>query len=229
MKNANLLLGFLLSFSLFTSCIKDDIVPDKVDPILRLTAGADSIGLGETFQFTARYFNNIGTETAAAVQWTSSDTDVLSIDQNGLATALAAGNSVITAAFTTEEGITVSDNTLVGVGAETIIAPVETSKSGQINTTSTYALSGDFTLTAEGDDLVLTFAENYNASTALPGLYVYVTNNPNTTAGATELGKVLTFSGAHSYTIPGAGLDDYSHVLYFCKPFNIKVGDGEIF
>ena len=98
-----------------------------------------------------------------------------------------------------------------------------------INTTSSYALTGDFTITEDGNGGInLVFADNYNASTALPGLYVYLTNNPSTTTGSLELQKVQTFQGAHTYSIPNVGVNDYSHVLYFCKPFNVKVGDGEI-
>ena len=114
------------------------------------------------------------------------------------------------------------------MGEETIEVEPTQAKSGQITTTSSYALSGDFSLTAENNDLVLAFDENYNASTALPGLYIYLTNNPSTISGALEIGKVQTFSGVHSYTIPNVDINEYSHVLYFCKPFNVKVGDGEI-
>jgi len=60
-------------------------------------------------------------------------------------------------------------------------------------------------------------------------LYVYLTNNPSTTAGALEIGKVTVFEGTHIYTIEGdIPLNQYNYLLYFCKPFNVKVGDGEI-
>ncbi|MEM9549152.1 MAG: hypothetical protein AAGA77_24405, partial [Bacteroidota bacterium] len=62
----------------------------------------------------------------------------------------------------------------------------------------------------------------------LPGLYVYLTNNRNTTANALEIGAVEVFNGAHTYTVEDVGINDYKFLLYFCKPFNVKVGDGEI-
>ena len=80
----------------------------------------------------------------------------------------------------------------------------------------------------EAGILKLSFADNYNASTALPGLYIYLTNNPSTNVGAYEIGAVTDFDGAHSYDLPNSiSLMDYEYVLYFCKPFNVKVGDGQ--
>ena len=67
-----------------------------------------------------------------------------------------------------------------------------------------------------------------DGATSLPGLYVYLTNNPSTVNNAYEIGRVETFNGAHSYRISGVGLNEYDYLLYWCKPFSVKVGDGEI-
>ena len=58
-------------------------------------------------------------------------------------------------------------------------------------------------------DLELQFASNYTASSALPGLFIYLSNNANTNGDALEIGPVTDFSGAHSYTIPNTGILDY--------------------
>ena len=42
----------------------------------------------------------------------------------------------------------------------------------------------------ESDELILSFAENYKTDDVLPGLYVYLTNNPNTINGALEIGDL---------------------------------------
>ena len=39
---------------------------------------------------------------------------------------------------------------------------------------------------------------------------------------------VNIFDGAHEYTFTGADIFEYDYLLYYCKPFNVKVGDGEI-
>ena len=89
-------------------------------------------------------------------------------------------------------------------------------------------MTGHFTLSVNDDKLLIDIQDDYRASTALPGLFVYLTNNPNTTVGALEIGAVQVFSGAHSYELENVDINDYNYLLYFCKPFNVKVGDGEI-
>lgn len=210
---------------LFTSCIKDDFIADTVDPILRIDQAVDTLAIHTEFRFTALYLNNVGLAEEVGILWQSSAPEIISIDANGLASALQSGSAIITAGFNDGDQF-IEDSIEVHVGEETVI--VNTDRSGVIATTSSYLLRGDFTLTAVGNNLELSIADNYRASTALPGLYIYLSNNPNTIANAFEIGPVTTFSGAHSYTIPGVGLNDYNYVLYFCRPFNVKVGDGEI-
>ncbi|MEL7427937.1 MAG: Ig-like domain-containing protein [Bacteroidota bacterium] len=217
-------LTLLLALTL-TSCIQDDIVFDTVEPELRITQSVDTIALGTDYQFDAIFLNNVGVAESIDILWESTAPDIISIDADGLATALQEGSATITASF--DDGTTlVQDAVEVHTGQETISLPSE--RSGVIRTTTFYLLEGDFTIREEGSDLVLDIAENYRASTALPGLYIYLTNNPNTIANALEIGEVETFNGAHTYTIPNTSLDTYNYVLYFCKPFNVKVGDGQI-
>lgn len=217
----------LIASTLFSACIKDDIIEDFVEPELRITTSVDTIALDSTFQFQSIYLNNIGQETEVVTTWTSSNENIISINNQGLATALEMGETIITAEVV-ENNQRLTATKSVAVGAMTVVPVQPQAKSGSIATTSSYALSGDFELNIENDDLVLKFEQNYNASTALPGLYVYLSNNRNSISGALEIGAVQVFSGEHSYTIPNVGLEDYRYVLYFCKPFNVKVGDGEI-
>ena len=211
------------------SCIGDDIIFDTVEEQLRLTIMADSIAVGDSFQFEARFTNNVGQAEPERIQWTSSNEEVIIIDQNGLAMAVSSGNSTITVAATTADNSVLSETIEVAVGSVTIVSEeVATVRQGVIQTTTFYDLSGDFTLEEVDDKLLLSIADNYLTTSALPGLYLYLTNNPNTISGAFEIGEVTVFAGAHSYEISGAGLNDYDYLLYFCKPFNVKVGDGKI-
>lgn len=210
----------------FSACIQDDVINDFVEPELSITTSVDTIEINTNFQFESKFLNNVGVEEEVDVTWTSSNPSIIAIANDGLAEALEEGTATITAEYIGEQN-RLTDTRTVSVGQTTIIQQPQ-SKSGMIATTSSYALTGDFTLEQNGNDLILNFDGNYNASTALPGLYVYLTNNRNTTANAYEIGAVQIFSGEHSYTIPNADLNDYNYVLYFCKPFNVKVGDGEI-
>lgn len=63
----------------------------------------------------------------------------------------------------------------------------------------------------------------------MPGLYVYLTNNTNTINNALEVAKVKAFSGAQSYEITeDIDLTTYDFVLFYCKPFLVPVGEGEL-
>jgi len=117
------------------------------------------------------------------------------------------------------------DTAMTVVGSETVVTNL--TRTGSLKTTTFYDLAGSFVMEKVGTDLILSFNDDYIASSNLPGLYVYLTNNPATTNGALEIGKVQVFNGAHEYVIPGdIPLEEYGHLLYFCKPFTVKVGDG---
>jgi hypothetical protein len=100
---------------------------------------------------------------------------------------------------------------------------------GTITSTSSYLLKGSYTLEPlDAGGVKLSLGEDYEADTSLPGLYIYLGNNPNSTADAFEIGPVTTFDGAHFYDLPTIGIYDYNYVLYWCKPFGVKVGEGQI-
>jgi len=227
MKNFKLpFLFFLLAAILLNGCIKDDFIDDQVDPVLRFTSSLDTIKIDTEFQLEATYFNNIGQEETPTLTWNSLNPEILSVNATGLVRANSLGTTTIRVSFETEEGIILSDQMDIIVGEETVVTTE--GKSGTIRTTSSYTLQGGFTIEEIGGNLIIEVAEDWRASANLPGLFVYLTNNPSTTVGALEIGAVQVFNGAHAYEIPGVGINDYQYLLYFCKPFNIKVGDGEI-
>jgi Electron transfer DM13. len=223
MKNL-ITLFFILPF-LLLSCVGDDFVMDNIDPVLRITQAVDTLGLGDSFELKAQYLNNVGVEEILPKDWMSTDSSIISVDDMGMVTALQMGEATIMVTLDVN-GEVLTDEHLITVAEETVIAPSE--RTGTLQTTSSYLLRGDFMLAEEDNALVLTFSDNYETSSNLPGVYIYLTNNPSTINGAFEIGKVSTFSGAHSYTISdNISLNEFNYVLYFCKPFNVKVGDGE--
>lgn len=221
---------FLFTFSLLfasalTSCIGDDVILDEVDPVVRIENPIDTLGLDTEYRYEATFFNKVGLPESTPITWTSSAPEVVTIDQDGVARAVALGDAIITASAASDSGM-FQDIDPIAVGENTVN---NAERSGTIRTTSSYKLTGDFVIQDNGSGGVrIIVADNYDASTSLPGLYLYLTNNPNTTSGALEIGKVQTFNGAHEYTVDNVSLFDYSHLLYFCKPFNVKVGDGTI-
>lgn len=215
-----------------SSCIKDDFIEDFVEPEIRITNSIDTLGVDSIFTYEVSYFNNIGVLETVEVDWSTSDASIVDINDNGEATGVAEGDAVIKASYVNpESGSEVIDTRNVTVGMA--ILPPDTmnelrSKDGVIVTTSSYALEGDFTFNEEEEGVLIDIANNYVASTALPGLYIYLSNNRNSIANALEVGRVEVFSGAHSYSVPDVGYEDYNFVVYFCKPFNVKVGEAEL-
>lgn len=217
---------FTLSIFIY-SCIGTDIVDDLVDERLEITNPIMSLKVGESYELIYRYLNHVGDTAQAEVIWKSENPSVITVNEQGNLLALDIGTSMISVVLTSNDSI--MDNILVEAADETVVV-VSEQKSGTIATTSSYELSGDFDIENVEGGIHISIADNYVASEALPGLYVYLSNNPTTVSGALEIGEVTTFSGAHTYDVLAEGLnvDTYAYLLYFCKPFNVKVGHGEI-
>jgi proline dehydrogenase len=220
----NPLLFVFIITSLFFSCIGDDIIDDRVDEVVAIANPIDTLQIGDTYTFEANYFDNIGRQQNATVVWESTDETVMSITSSGTAEGIKEGIAYVSASVEGIEG-TISST------AKIIVSQNETSvqtnvRNGKIRTTSSYALEGDFTLEKEGNNLKLTLLSNFRTTDALPGLYVYLGNNPSSIASAKEIGPITQFSGQHSYTIQNVGIFQYQYVLFWCKPFGVKVGEG---
>lgn len=229
----------LIASLIFYNCIGEDVIDDFIEPELRILNPIAELEVLSTYEYEAIYFNNVGMPEDVPISWSSSNDAVLSVDVNGTVTALAEGNAVITAMVigdtlnTTENLVVLPEDIQSGGGDEAADEDVDTGsdtmKSGTIVTTSSYQLEGSFTISDDGNnELTLAIANDYKASSSLPGLYIYLSNNPNTTNGALEISAVEVFEGEHSYTIQDTGINEYRYILYWCKPFNVKVGEAEI-
>lgn len=222
---------FLLVFTLvFQSCIENDIINDKVEEKLSINNPIEEITINTTHQYSTKYTDNVGDIKAPQITWVSSDPNIISVSQNGLITALTEGTSTITASTTSDTGRIVSVSNTVTTTDQMVDNTTPQEKTGTIRTTSSYTLTGTFTLKEieNTNNLELIINDDYRASSNLPGLYLYLTNNSNTVSGAKEISAVSKFNGAHTYIIKNTGINDFSHLLYWCKPFSVKVGDAEI-
>ncbi|MCB0762271.1 MAG: DM13 domain-containing protein [Flavobacteriales bacterium] len=211
--------------ALLPSCIGTDYLDDFVQPGVRITNPPDTIKIGTNYAFEAAYYNGVGIAETTSLIWSSSDSNVISINEDGLSFAENYGEATITVSTTDTPPYTAQKH--VVIGDTTVLQPLI--RTGTLISTSSYALEGDVILHYVGSQLVLELDDNYHTSDNLPGLYVYLTNNPSTNAGAFEIGPVEVFDGSHSYNLPeSVQLFDYSHVLYYCAPFNVKVGECEL-
>lgn len=218
----------LFSICIFYACVGDDYIDDMVEPSLKITNALKSIAKDTSFQLEYSFTNNIGLNEDISIDWSSSEMDIASINSDGVLHGISNGITIISL-DAQYQGENLQDTIHLSVSEETIEVPQEDNRKGSLSASSFYDLEGDFILEKVGNTLILNFDNNYNADTGLPGLYVYLTNNPNSVNGAFVIGPVETFSGSHSYEIDeDIDLFEYSHVLYFCKPFNVKVGDGSL-
>lgn len=203
-------------------CVGTDIVDDRVPPRVAIKNPIDSLQVGETYQLSATYYNEAGVEETSTIDWKSTNDQIVSITNNGLASALQPGSTEIIASFQSA-----ADTILLVSGEKT--STVTQIRSASLSTVSSYPLEGTASLEEEDDgSLYLRFSDNFNTTSALPGLYVYLSNNVNSKANAYEVGAVVQFTGAQEYILPGAiTLNEYDYVLFYCKPFNVPVGNGE--
>lgn len=224
-------ISFICALFILNSCIGEDIIDDSVDETIRIDNPVVNLEVGETHQFEATYFNNVGQAVDAPIIWSSSDESIIEITQNGLATGIAEGLITISAAVIQDDVNVISNNELTVV-EESIEdeEPIAIVKSGFIETTSSYTLEGEFVFEEilESNSVRLSFNDSYQASSNLPGLYLYLTNNPNSIADAYNAGPVSVFDGAHSYEFADVQINDFQYLLYWCEPFSVKVGEGTI-
>ncbi len=211
-----------LIFILLIGCIGTDIVDDRVDEMVVINTRISGIKVGEMIKYEAIYLNNIGLPEEVNFTWSSSDETIISIDSEGLATALSKGIATIQA-----EHNEFFDSIEVEAGEETIVDQDE--RKANLATVSSYPLTGTAILKVENGELILDLLDDFNTTSDLPGLYVYLTNNVTNTNFAVEIAKVASFSGSQNYVVPGnPGLFDYNYVLFYCKPFRVPVGNGKL-
>lgn len=206
---------------LSTGCIGTDVVDVQlVDERLAIDTRLASLGLGDSYQFMAEYFNNMGEEEMATVNWSSSNESVISISNEGLAEAHMLGEATITAEY-----LGVEDRLTISASNETMEI---TSRTGSFMGANNYSVNGDFNLSEENGQLLLTFESNFQASTG-PGLFIYLSNSPNNIAGGLEVGPIQASRGEQVYQISlaDASLNTYQYVLVWCKPFGVLFGRGQ--
>lgn len=187
---------------------------------LRIVSSVPSMEVESQFQFEAQFFDSFGNLDPTIVpQWTSSTPTVISIDQNGRATALTEGTTSITASALGKTSTTEVTSYLEN---ETTV------RNGSLRGTG-YNISGNFTLSLEGDQLLLNF-ENASIDPNAPGPYFYLSNQERSVTGGVNLGESQdgTFSINVSEISPETSINSYDYVIVWCEPFNVTLGLGSL-
>lgn len=204
------------------ACIGTDILETEVFPEeIQITSRADTIKVGESFQFRAVFFNAIGEREEVPLLWQTEESGIITIDENGLATAVSPGTTNISV----RAGV-VSDTVQVTAGSSTVSATPGL-RMGTFVGLNNYRVEGSFQMELVNDSFVqLNFESNFSTSNG-PGLYVYLSNNQNSVSGGLDLGELKANTGAQTYEFNNPGLfNAYQYVIIYCKPFGVPFGRG---
>ena len=142
---------------------------------------------------------------------TTSDINTSTIDSG---TATLTDTSTTTTSDSNTSSTTTDTDSAPTVDDDVVVTAPQ-SYQGTIRTTSSYELTGSYEYGLnDAGQLVLDIGDDYVASTAIPRLFVYLSNNPNSPSGAYEIAEVTVFSGAHSYVLPSSiDISDYKYIL----------------
>lgn len=187
------------------------------------------LGIKSTLTTRIKDYKGVIKPTATIETWSSSNSDVISIDNNGQISALKKGESQIQASI--EHIVSFPYN----------IAVVDTTaRFGQFFKID-YRTEGKGSLILkEGNELEIIFAKDFFAenATGLPGVEVYLNNgtDPNVAiSSGLKVGSVPQNNGEFTMKVPvpsGETAVDiytkYSHILLICEPFKISFGAAKL-
>ncbi|MEN8765515.1 MAG: hypothetical protein ACN4EF_04830 [Wenyingzhuangia sp.] len=225
----------MLLFLALSSCIGEDIVNDSVPEQLRIVSNLHQLRVGDVVKLEASYFNRVGEKEDKRVLWESSDSIVISIDT--ITTSLTAASEGIATVIAKTSGMSevLSDQYHVAVlpEKEEVLVLPELTKVGTFAKVSSYASAGDFEVKKTSSGIQIHLASNYVADQSLPGFALFLTNNPNSLANALQIDAYDDEDGAHYkgsfiYSIDDLGLNDYSYLVQWCRPYSILVGQALI-
>ena len=228
-------LVFFILFIGFTSCIQEDIVEDTIPEEIRITSTVNILNEGDIIMLEAFYYNNVGIIENKTINWESSNSTIISIDNaSANITALSEGVATITAKTISDDGEELVDNlTITVVASDEVVTPVETIKIGTIVKTSSYVAAGDFEILETSTGIQINLASNYLADQSLPGFALFLTNNPNSLSNALQIDAYddsdgVHYAGAFTYNVDNVGINDYQYLVQWCRPFSILVGQAII-
>ena len=146
----------ILALNLF-SCIGTDILDDEVDPEVVILNPVSSIEVGTSYAFMAQYRNNVGMPEDVPLSWESDNSSIITIDNDGNATALLEGETQIRVMA---DGV----ETMLPVEAGAMTSGPLNERVAQLRTSSSYPLSGTARLEKTADGLVLRFDDNFQTT-----------------------------------------------------------------
>src|SRR5215469_302897 len=180
-----LLASLILAITVSAGCGK--FFPDATDLVsISVTPSSSSLQLTKTQQFTALGTFGDGTsrDISSSATWSSSSSNVASISNTGLATALQTGTTTITASQSGKSGSTILTVTTGGGGGLTISCSGCT---GQGSSTFTAAAGSTLTFTATNSSNQTVSATWSSSNTTVANIGSVTGIAANVTVGTTTI------------------------------------------
>jgi hypothetical protein len=200
----------VLSDSILVTVVLD---PEAQIAVVRVSPTTAGLSIGDTLQFSATSHSAGGGELPAeGFTWRSTDANILHIDDDGRAIALASGRVTIRA---TTAGIqsTVVEITIMGM-----------ERLGSFFGVAGHDAQGTVRLTRDGGSLLLIFGEDFNVDSG-PQLEVFLAPSEQFGPGSVNVGELQSTRGLQTYIVPASvELGDLDWVIVHCVPYNISFG-----
>lgn len=178
-----------------------------------------NVSVGSTAIMQARVLNTAGQVLSGkTVQWISNNESIVSISQNGTATAMLEGTAQITAS---SEGVNSLPTTIM-------VQPLSgATVSGNFSGNGGYSVKGTATLRQTNNIMTLVLEDNFMSSSG-PQLGVYLAKNASGSLNSQNslfLGNLQKNTGMQTYAVPaGVALNDYGYAVIYCIPFTVRFG-----
>jgi Bacterial Ig-like domain (group 2) len=178
-----------------------------------------ALQIGQTVQLSAVAKNMNGTAITAGktIEWFTENAAIVAVSTSGLVTAVANGDAEV---HSKVDGIK-SNSIKFSVGGSNV-------RTGTFQGAGGYSAKGTVTVSEASGKLSISVGADYQASVAL-GTNLYLANSTSGSAvksGGVNLGQWS--SGAKTFEVAGAKLNDYKYVVVLCQPAGITFGFAEL-
>ena len=215
-----------LGSSIYSDTITIDVY---VEPTLSISNPTSDIVEGTSYDFNFDFTGEDGqSATPDSVTWNSSDTDVLTIDNDGVVTTVSTGTSTITVTVTYQNQ-SYSENFNFSVNADSNTNQNTERFTGSIS--GSYGLKGSYEVSADGDDLLIELKDDFSINNSLPDGALYLTNASGRITGTVKQiwrGR-SHYNGPRTYRVENTGLKEFQYIVIWCVNFNVHVGTTKLF
>ncbi len=187
-------------------------------------SGNKSVEVGKTLKFNATAKNvNGDIINMTNFNWVSNNTNILTVDAQGLTSGIAVGTAEITAS---SGGIS-SDPYTINVITASVNERNGNFVRGRGSTKGSVTLFVD---AEENNVLKVRLNQDFNGA-GIPGPFLYLGNDADrVTSSDIEIAEIATGPGNNrTFVVPGnPDINAFNYVIYHCKPFNIIYGVFEL-